>query len=103
MGSMGDALGGFGDTMSEFGGEINEFTGMENRDWTQLGLEQGLGAMEGTPNQPMMVTPAPSAQGQPNALEGQMAGGLLNSHVKPNSPQGLDPNMLRQLQMRGLV
>lgn len=102
-GFMGDTFGGVGDTLSEYGGQVNEFTGMENKDWTQLGIEQGLGAMEGTPNQPMMITPAPSAQGIPNALEGQMAGGLLSSHVKPNSPQGLDPNMIRQLQMRGLI
>ncbi len=103
MGSMGDALGGFGDTMSEFGTDVNDFTGMEARDWTQLGLEQGLGAMEGTPNQLVSHSPVMNTQGIPNAVEGQMAGGLLSSHVKPNSPQGFDPNMMRQLRMRGLV
>ena len=103
MGSMGDALGGFGDTLSEYGTAVNDFTGMEARDWTQLGLEQGLGAMEGTPNQLVSHSPVMNTQGIPNALEGQMAGGLLNSHVKPNTPQGLDPNMIRQLRMRGLV
>ena len=103
MGSMGDALGGFGDTLSEYGTAVNDFTGMEARDWTQLGLEQGLGAMEGTPNQGISHSPVINTQGMPNAVEGQMAGGLLNSHVKPNTPQGLDPNMIRQLRMRGLV
>jgi len=102
-GFVSDTFGGMGDTISEFGSDVNDFTGMEARDWTQLGLQEGLGAMEGTPNQPMMITPAPSAQGIPSAVEGQMTGGLLNSHVKPNSAQGYDPNMIRQLRMRGLV
>jgi len=104
MGGMGDALGGFGDTMSEFGTGINEFTGMEARDWTQLGIQQGGQAMEGTPNKtPMMISPAPTAQGIPTGLKNQMQNSLLSSHVKPNSPQGIDPNMLRKLQMRGLL
>ena len=100
FGSMGDALGGFGDTLYEYGGEVNDFTGMEARDWTQLGLSEGLSAMEGTPNQVISHSPVMNTQGIPNAVEGQMAGGLLSSHVKPNTSQGFDPNMLRQLQMR---
>lgn len=103
FGGMGDALGGFGDTLSEYGGAVNDFTGMEARDWTQLGLSEGLSAMEGTPNQVISHSPVMNTQGIPNALEGQMAGGLLSSHVRPNTAQGFDPNMLRQLKMRGLI
>ena len=103
FGGMGDALGGFGDTLYEYGGEVNDFTGMEARDWTQLGLSEGLSAMEGTPNQVISHSPVMNTQGIPNAVEGQMTGGLLSSHVKPNTSQGFDPNMLRQLQMRGVV
>lgn len=103
FGGMGDTLGGFGDTLSEYGGAVNDFTGMEARDWTQLGLSEGLSAMEGTPNQVISHSPVMNTQGIPNALEGQMAGGLLSSHVRPNTAQGFDPNMLRQLRMRGLV
>ena len=97
------AFGGFGDTLSEYGGAVNDFTGMEARDWTQLGLSEGLSAMEGTPNQVISHSPVMNSQGIPNAVEGQMAGGLLSSHVKPNSKQGFDPNMMRELRMRGLV
>ena len=103
MGGMGDTLGGFGDTISEFGSDVNDFTGMEARDWTQLGIQQGGQAMEGTPNKPIMISPAPTAQGMPAGLKNQMQNSLLSSHVKPNSPQGIDPNMLRKLQMRGLL
>lgn len=103
FGGMGDALGGFGDTLSEYGTAVNDFTGMEARDWTQLGLSEGLSAMEGTPNQVISHSPVMNTQGIPNAVQGQMAGGLLSSHVTPNTAQGFDPNMLRQLKMRGLV
>ena len=103
MGSMSDTLGGFGDTMSDFGGQINDFTGMEAKDWTQLGLQQGGQAMEGTPSKPIMPSPVVSSQGTPTGLQNQMQNSLLSSHVKPNSPQGIDPNMLRKLQMRGLL
>jgi len=92
-----------GDTISEYGGEINDFTGMEARDWTQLGLSEGLGAMEGTPNQPIMHSPVVSSQGIPTGLENQQNNSLLSSHVKPNTEQIFDPNKLRQLQMRGLL
>ena len=92
-----------GDTISEYGGEINDFTGMEARDWTQLGLSEGLGAMEGTPEQQIMHSPVVSNQGIPTGLENQQNNSLLSSHTKPNSPQGIDPDMLRQLQMRGLL
>ena len=101
--SLGSALGGFGDTMSEFGSDVNDFTGMEARDWTQLGLSEGLGAMEGTPEQQIMHSPVVSNQGIPTGLENQQNNSLLSSHTKPNSPQGIDPDMLRQLQMRGLL
>lgn len=97
------AFNGVTDTLSEYGGAVNDFTGMEARDWTQLGLSEGLSAMEGTPNQVISHSPVMNTQGIPNAVEGQMAKGLLSSHVKPNSPQGFDPNMIRQLRMRGLV
>ena len=101
FGGMGDALGGFGDTLSEYGGEINDFTGMEARDWTQLGIQGGTSALEGTPTKP--ITHAPVATNKGTPTQNQMVGGLLSSHVKPNTPQGLDPNMIRQLRMRGLV
>jgi len=95
------AFGGFGDTLSEYGGAVNDFTGMEARDWTQLGIQGGTSALEGTPNRPITHAPVANTQGVPT--QNQMAGGLLSSHVKPNSPQGFDPNMMRQLRMRGLV
>ena len=99
----GGYMSGVGDTISEYGGEINDFTGMEARDWTQLGLSEGLGAMEGTPEQQIMHSPVVSNQGIPTGLENQQNNSLLSSHTKPNSPQGIDPDMLRQLQMRGLL
>ena len=98
-----DAYDSVTDTLSEYGGAVNDFTGMEARDWTQLGLSEGLSAMEGTPNQVISHSPVMNNQGIPSAVEGQMARGLLSSHVKPNTPQGFDPNMIRQLRMRGLV
>jgi hypothetical protein len=99
----GGYMSGMGDTMSEYGTAVNDFTGMENRDWTQLGLSEGLGAMEGNPNQPIMHSPVVSSQGIPTGLENQQNNSLLSSHTKPNSPQGIDPDILRQLQTRGLL
>jgi len=99
----GGYMSGMGDTMSEYGTAVNDFTGMENRDWTQLGLSEGLGAMEGTPEQQIMNSPVVSSQGVPTGLENQQNNSLLSSHVKPNTEQTFDPNMLRQLQMRGLL
>ena len=99
----GGYMSGMGDTMSEYGTAVNDFTGMEARDWTQLGLSEGLGAMEGTPEQPIMHSPVVSSQGIPTGLENQQNNSLLSSHVKPNTEQIFDPNKLRQLQMRGLI
>ena len=103
MGGMGDALGGFGDTMSEFGSDINDFTGMEAKDWTQMGAPMAVDAMTPAPSKPIMASPVVSNSGQPTGLQNQMQNSLLSSHTKPNSPQGIDPDMLRQLQMRGLL
>ena len=102
-GYVSDTFGGVGDTLSEYGTAVNDFTGMEARDWTQLGIQEGLGAMEGTPNQPIMHSPVVSSQGIPTGLENQQKTSLLSSHVKPNTEQIFDPNMLKQLQMRGLL
>ena len=101
FGGMGDALGGVGDTLSEYGTAVNDFTGMEARDWTQLGIQGGTSALEGTPTRPISHAPVVTNQGTPT--QNQTGGGLLSSHVKPNTPQGFDPNMMRQLRMRGLV
>jgi hypothetical protein len=101
FGSMGDALGGFGDTLSEYGTAVNDFTGMEARDWTQLGIQGGTSALEGTPTRPISHAPVATNQGTPT--QNQMGKGLLSSHVKPNTPQGFDPNMMKQLRMRGLI
>jgi len=99
----GGYMSGIGDTVSEYGTAVNDFTGMEARDWTQLGIQEGLGAMEGTPQQPIMHSPVVSSQGIPTGLENQQKTSLLSSHVKPNTEQIFDPNMLKQLQMRGLL
>lgn len=90
-----------GDKLSEYGTAVNDFTGMEARDWTQLGLQSGTSALEGTPSTPITHAPVVTSQGTPT--QNPMGAGLLSSHVKPNTPQGFDPNMIRQLKMRGLV
>ena len=101
FGGVGDTLSGVGDTLSEYGTAVNDFTGMEAKDWTQLGIQGGSSALEGTPTKPISHAPVVTNQGTPT--QNQMGRGLLSSHVKPNSPQGYNPNMMRQLRMRGLV
>jgi hypothetical protein len=104
-GAMGDALGGVGDSISEFGTEINDFTGMENKDWTKLGIQGGVGAMSAPPKK----APPPAAMGQgiskPMGNTPSNQASLLSSNPAAGQAGGqqLTPEEIMKLKQQGLL
>ena len=82
-------FGNIGDTMGEGFDYINDTTGMENRDWTQLALMQGINSMQPDPKQPIQHAPVNISRTQVQPLNG---GNLLTSNPR-----------IKKLQMQGLI
>ena len=57
MTPTGSMFGGFGDTIGQGFDYMNDMTGMENKDWTQMGLQQGMNAMQPEPQQQLQAAP----------------------------------------------
>ena len=89
MTPTGSMFGGFGDTIGQGFDYINDKTGMENRDWTKIGLSQGINAM--TPEQEQQIQAAPMGQGisRPQVDLSQNAGSLLSSNPMTSGPGGM--------------
>jgi len=78
---------------------------MENKDWTQMGLSQGINAMQ--PEQQQQIQAAPMGQGisRPQVDLSQSRGSLLSSNPMTSGAGGqqLTPEQLKQLQQQGLL
>ena len=105
MTPTGSMFGGFGDTIGQGFDYINDKTGMENRDWTKMGLSHGINAM--TPEQQQQIQAAPMGQGisRPQVDLSQSRGSLLSSNPMTSGAGGqqLTPEQLKQLQQQGLL
>ena len=89
MTPTGSMFGGFGDTISEGFDYMNDKTGMENKDWTQMGLNQGMNAMQPDPQQQIQAAPIGQGISRPNVDLSQNAGSLLSSNPLTSGPGGM--------------
>jgi hypothetical protein len=105
MGGIGDALGGAGDAMSEFGTKVNDFTGMEAKDWTQLGIQGGTSALQGTPQQRPQSAPMGQGISKPMGPTPPNQGSLLSSNPMQGQAGGqqLTPEEIMKLKRQGLL
>ena len=105
FGSMGDALGGVGDTLSEYGTAVNDFTGMEARDWTQLGIQGGTSALQGTPQRPPQAAPMGQGISKPMGDTPLNQASLLSSNPAASQvgEQQLTPEQIMKLKRQGLL
>ena len=105
FGGMSDALGGVGDKLSEYGTAVNDFTGMEAKDWTQLGIQGGTSALQGTPQQPIQAAPMGQGISRPQVDLSQSSGSLLSSNPMTSGAGGqqLTLEELKMLQQKGLL
>jgi len=105
MTPTGSMFGGFGDTIGQGFDYMNDKTGMENRDWTKMGLSQGINAM--TPEQEQQIQAAPIGQGisRPQVDLSQSGGSLLSSNPLTSGAGGqqLTPEQLQKLKQQGLL
>ena len=104
-GFVSDTFGGMGDTISEFGSDVNDFTGMEARDWTQLGIQGGVGALSAPP--PPRPQPAPMGQGisKPQGNPASKPPSLLSSNPTASQAGGqqLTPEQIMKLKQQGII
>jgi hypothetical protein len=103
--AAGSMFGGVGDTIGQGFDYINDMTGMENKDWTQMGLSQGINAMQ--PEQQQQIQAAPMGQGisRPQVDLSQSRGSLLSSNPMTSGAGGqqLTPEQLQKLKQQGLL
>ena len=78
--AAGSMFGGVGDTIGQGFDYINDKTGMENKDWTQMGLSQGAQLMQPDPQQPIQAAPMGQGISRPNVDLSKTAGSLLTSN-----------------------
>ena len=106
MTPTGSMFGGFGDAIGQGFDYINDKTGMENRDWTQMGLNQGMNALA-QPEQQQQIQAAPLGQGisRPQVDLSQSGGSLLSSNPMTSGAGGqqLTPEQLQKLKQQGLL
>jgi len=91
--AAGGMFGGMGDTIGNTIGQgfdyVNDKTGMENRDWTKMGINQGVNAMQ--PEQQQQLNPAPMGSGisRPQVDLSQSQGSLLSSNPMTSGAGGM--------------
>ena len=77
-----------GDTIGEGFDYMNDKTGMENKDWTQMGLNQGMNAMQPDPQQQLQAAPMGQGISRPQVDLSQSGGSLLSSNPLTSGPGG---------------
>ena len=76
------------DTVGQGFDYVNDLTGMENKDWTQMGLSQGDQLMQPTPQQPIQHAPMGNGISRPNVDLSKSAGSLLSSNPMASGAGG---------------
>ena len=87
--AAGSMFGGIGDTVGQGFDYMNDMTGMENRDWTQMGISQGLNAMQPDPQQQLNPAPMGSGISRPQVDLSQSQGSLLSSNPMTSGAGGM--------------
>jgi len=78
--AAGSMFGGVGDTIGQGFDYVNDMTGMENKDWTQMAMNQGINSMQPDPQQPIQAAPMGQGISRPNVDLSKTAGSLLSSN-----------------------
>ena len=88
MTPTGSMFGGFGDTIGQGFDYMNDMTGMENKDWTQMAMNQGMNSMQPDPQQQLQAAPIGQGISRPQVDLSQNAGSLLSSNPQTSGPGG---------------
>ena len=97
--------GGLGATIGSGFDTVKDVTGLTNRDVTMMGINQGLSAMQPTPEAPIQHAPMGSGISRPNVDLSQSQGSLLSSNPMTSGAGGqqLTPEQLQKLKQQGLL
>ena len=97
--------GGLGATIGSGFDTVKDVTGLTNRDITMMGVNQGLSAMQPTPEAPIQHTPMGNGISRPNVDLSQSQGSLLSSNPITSGAGGqqLTPEQIQKLKQQGLL
>ena len=97
--------GGLGATIGSGFDTVKDVTGLTNRDVTMMGVNQGLSAMQPTPEAPIQHAPMGSGISRPNVDLSQSQGSLLSSNPMTSGAGGqqLTPEQIQKLKQQGLL
>ena len=103
--AAGSMFSGMGDTIGQGFDYVNDMTGMENKDWTQMGISQGLNAMQPDPQQQIQAAPMGAGISRPQVDLSQSRGSLLSSNPMTSGAGGqqLTPEQMMKLKQQGLI
>ena len=76
------------DTIGQGFDYMNDKTGMENKDWTQMAMNQGINSMQPDPQQQLQAAPMGQGISRPQVDLSQNAGSLLSSNPLTSGPGG---------------
>jgi len=77
-----------GDTVGQGFDYLNDKTGMENKDWTQMAMNQGINSMQPDPQQQIQAAPMGAGISRPQVDLSQSQGSLLSSNPLTSGPAG---------------
>jgi len=77
-----------GDTVGQGFDYLNDKTGMENKDWTQMAMNQGINSMQPDPQQQINPTPMGAGISRPQVDLSQGGNSLLSSNPLTSGPAG---------------
>jgi len=109
MGDIGSNISDFGSNVGDTIGQgfdyMNDKTGMENKDWTQMAMNQGINSMQPDPQQQLQAAPMGQGISRPQVDLSQSGGSLLSSNPLTSGPGGqqLTPEQLQKLKQQGLL
>ena len=82
------AFNGVTDTIGQGFDYLNDKTGMENKDWTQMAMNQGINSMQPDPQQQLQAAPMGTGISRPQVDLSQSGGSLLSSNPLTSGPGG---------------
>jgi hypothetical protein len=85
---MSDMGSNISDTVGQGFDYMNDMTGMENKDWTKMGLNQGAQLMQPDPQQQLQAAPMGQGISRPQVDLSQSPGSLLSSNPLTSGPGG---------------
>ena len=93
------------DTVGQGFDYLNDKTGMENSDWTQMAMNQGINSMQPDPQQPIEHVPMGAGISRPQVDLSKSSGSLLSSNPMTSGAGGqqLTLEELKMLQQKGLL